>query len=472
MCKNSHLKMRFINREQELSLLEAEYSRDGASFVVIYGRRRTGKTTLIQQFIKNKPLKVYLFANEEAPFQQINRFKNIIAQIYEDKFALSINFNSWHQLFEYLASKMTGSRNKLIFVIDEFQYLAQVDSAFPSILQQHWDSRLKFLNIMVILSGSQMSMMYRTVLNYSSPLYGRRTAQIKLLPFDLRNTQKFFGRELDFEQLLSIYAITGGVPKYLEFIDADQTINDIVYNNFFNKSAFLYNEARFLLEQEFDRSTNFFSLLKIIALGANKLSEISARLQMKATSVSRYLDILRDLQIIDRQVPVTENNPQKSKRGIYRIKDYYLRFWFAFVYPYENYLEIGNSRYLMDNFTRKFQLYLSQIFEEQARLLALDYVPFPVQKIGRYWDKNVEIDIVAFNEDTSQIAFGECKWQNRPVGRNVLIDLIKKASQVQWHSGNRQEYFLVFSKTGFTGAAKAFAAERNIKLISSAELKL
>jgi len=464
--------MKFIDREKEISLLEAEYRRSGSSFTIIYGRRRTGKTTLIQHFIKDKTLKTYLFANEEAPLQQIERFKNLLADTFNDELTKSVIFSSWHQLFQYIEEKMVGARNKLVLVIDEFQYLAQIDSAFPSILQQHWDSKLKYLNIMLILSGSQMSMMYKTVLNYSSPLYGRRTAQIMLLPFNLAQTNKFFKPSLNFEQLLAIYAITGGIPKYLEFIDQRLDINDIVKNNFFNKSAFLYNEARFLLEQEFDRTTNFFSLLKIIALGANKLSEIGARMQMKSTSLSRYLDILRDLQIVERHVPVTEPNPQKSKRGIYRIKDYYIRFWFSFVFPFENYLEIGNIKYLHDNFTKKFDLYLSHVFEEQMQSLSLNFIPFPVQRIGKYWDKNIEIDIVGLNEDTGQIAFGECKWQNRPVGRTVLYDLISKTKHVSWYEHDRQEFFLVFSKSGFTSAAKEFAQEKNIKLISIADLEL
>ncbi len=465
--------MKFINRKIELSELQLEYDRQRASFVVIYGRRRVGKTALIQKFLSAKKNSVYFFANEETEYLQINRFKNLLCDFFGDEVYKSLNFTTWHQVFDYLSDKLANLHNKFILTIDEFPYLIKSNPAFASILQQYWDTKLKYQQIMLILSGSHLSMMYDSVLRYNAPLYGRRTLQIHLQPFSIEEFREFLPKRTDFEKILGFYAITGGIPKYIEELDVSKSVGYNVKHFFFRKNALLYNEARFLLEQEFDKMTNFFSILKIIAQGAHKISEIAARLQMKSTHIGKYIDILRNLGIVERQVPVTEKDFSKSKKGLYFISDYYLRFWFSFVFPYENYLQINNLELASSHFKQNFNLFLAQIFEEQIVYLALKYIPFAVQKIGRYWDKNTEIDFVAINEQEKQIAFGECKWTNQLVNTKVITELYEKSKNVEWNKNNRKEFFYVFSKKGFTKQVlNKFAGKQDIFLISGKDLFL
>ena len=436
--------MKFIDRKREMSTLEKEYNREN-SFVVLYGRRRTGKTTLIKEFIKDKN-SFYFFADKQNESLQINRFKNQLAEHFKDEFLKKIEINDWDTIFDYFISKIGDE--KFVLVIDEFQYLCLMNKGFSSIFQRIYDEKIADKNIMVILCGSLISMMYSEVLSYDSPLYGRRTAQIKLQPISFEYYKEFFDNKSK-RELIEFYSITGGIPKYILEFDRNKSPLWNIENNIFNKDNFLYSEPKFLLQEEINDLSRYFSILNSIALGNTKLSSICSHLGLNSSSMTSYITKLIDLDILEKEVPVTENI-ENGKKGLYKIKDNYLKFWFSYVYPYQSYLEIENLSYPLEKIKNEFNLWVSKIYEDLARetILNNSEIPFPIKKLGRWWNNNEEIDIVGLGDN--EIIFGECKWSNKKVGLSVLLSLKEKSKSVKWNNSSRKEYFILFSKEGFS----------------------
>lgn len=434
----------FVDREKELSILENEYKKDKFRFLVLYGRRRVGKTTLIKHFL-NKHKGIYFLATVENEALLIEKFKNIVADYFKDEFLKNISLNSFEQIFQYIANR----NEKLIIVIDEFQYLAKVNPAISSIFQKIIDEFLKNKNIFLILCGSIISLMYKETLSYSSPLYGRREANIKLSQLKFKYIKEFF--DIDEMIQIELYSILGGVPKYLEIFEYDKDILNSIAKNILDKDSFLYNEAFFLLQDEISEGVTYFSILEVIANGAHKLGEIASRLQKPVTNITSFMKKLIDLEIIYKDIPVTENH--KSKKGEYYIKDNFLRFYFSYVFPYRSQLEIGNIEFVLDRLRLTFNEFVGKTYEDLAREYVLNN--FNVIKCGRWWDKDTEIDILAIGDEFT--LFRECKWQNRKVTMKILKDLIEKSKKIEV---NDKKYIL-FSKKGFTEDLIEFAKKRD-----------
>jgi len=437
--------MKFINRKNEMKTLEKEFERE-SSFTVIYGRRRTGKTTLIKEFIKTKE-SFYFFADKQNEIIQIERFKKQLAIYFNDDLLDKIEIKDWDTLFSYLISKLPKDK-KFILVIDEFQYLCMTNKNFSSIFQRIYDEKLKDSNIMLILCGSLISMMYSEVLAYDSPLYGRRTAQIRLKPIKFDYYNEFF-TEKSHKELIEFYSITGGIPKYIQEFNKNRSPIWNIENNIFDNNNFLYSEPKFLLQEEINDLSRYFSIIQSIANGDTKMAAIATRLGLNSGSLSPYLSKLIDLDILEREVPVTENI-DNSKKSLYYIKDNYLAFWFNYVYPYQSYLEIENLKYPLEKISSTFDLWVSKAYERLCleSLIAHEEINFPISKVGRWWTKNEEIDVVGLGE--KEIIFGECKWSKKHVGLNVLFALKEKAKKVKWKNSSREEYFILFSKSGFS----------------------
>ena len=448
----------FINREKELESLNKEYKKKN-SFVVLYGRRRVGKTTLIKEFIKDKKV-FYFFADKQNENLQIERFKNQISERFKNEFLKKIEIKEWDTLFDYLLTKTQNE--KFVLVIDEFQYLCMINKNFSSIFQRIYDKKLKDKNIMIILCGSLISMIYSETLAYESPLYGRRTAQIKLQPIKFKYYNKFF-KNKSIQDLIELYSITGGIPKYILSLDRDKSALYNIENNILDKNNYLYSEPKFLLQEEVNDLSRYFSILNAISIGHTKMSAISSYLQINAGGLSPYISKLIDLDILEKEVPITENI-ENTKKVLYKIKDNYLKFWFSYVYPYQSYLEIENLTYIKNKIENEFDLYVSKIYEDLARESIWENINFPLFKVGRWWDKNTEIDIVALGED-NKIVFGECKYSNKQVGLNILNELKEKSKKVIWNNNKREEYYILFSKSGFSQDLIELAKkERNILL--------
>lgn len=452
----------FIDREQEMETLQNEYNRKGSSLVILYGRRRVGKTTLISEFIKNKNA-LFFLASEESEAQNRMEFKNKAAEFINSDLLRESSVSNWDTIFKTIMN--TEFKSKPIIVIDEFQYLGKANPAFPSVFQRIWEEILKDKSVMVILCGSLISMMVSQTLSYNSPLYGRRTAQIRLNQIPFRYYHEFFPEKSE-KDLIEMYSVTGGVPKYIQSFADSKDIYSAIQKGVLNKSSYLYDEPHFLLQQEVNEIGSYFSIIKAIAAGNSKLSAIASILEIKATSLTKYLKTLIDLDILEREVPITEENPEKSKKGLYKIKDYYIRFWFAFIYPNLSFIESGNTTIVMNKIKKSFiSNQVSFVYEDICRekmwkMNAEDKWPFHFTKIGRYWDSQTEIDIAAIDSDGNNLILGECKYWKEQVGINILNELEQKTMQVGWKKSERKVWYVLFSANGFTPELEQLAKTR------------
>lgn len=449
--------MKFLGREKEILDLEKEYARDGG-FVVIYGRRRIGKTTLIKQFIKSKTA-FYFLATKEVESQSMKRFAGVIARTTGNSVLQKAAFSDWLDLFQAVADYKPNE--KKVLVIDEFPYLVKVNDSFPSILQNAWDEILKDSNVMLILCGSLISMMKKHALSYESPLYGRRTAQMRIAPLPF--TTVYENQKLSFEEAAEQYSITGGVPKYMEFFSDGQPLYEQIKENVLSKNGFLYEEPNFLLTDEVQVLTNYFSIIKVIADGNHKLGMIAGILGLETSALTPYLKTLSELGFIEKQVPVTEKNAEKTRKGLYFISDNFLRFWFRYVYPYKGELELDNMQISLDELDKDFKekfvafAYKDICKEIFARLCSDKAIDFTPSKIGSYWlnDKsgNTQIDVMAVDTVNKRLFAGECKYHNQPVNADVYFELVKKvdnSSEIKSAFKGYTVIYGVFSKSGFT----------------------
>ena len=353
--------MDFIGRTSELATLNAELER-GSGFVVIYGRRRVGKTTLIKEFIKDKRA-FYFLATTESEAQSMKRFAGVLSRTTKNPMLSKVTFTDWLDLFQVVADHPD---EKKVLVIDEFPYLVKTNPDFPSILQNAWDEVLKDHNVMLILCGSLISMMKKHALAYDSPLYGRRTAQIRLMP--LQFTDVYEAQNLSFEQAVEQYAITGGVPKYMEFFQSDEPLVEQIRRVVLSKNGFLYEEPDFLLNEEVQTPINYFSVLKAISDGNHKLSKIGMTMEQDTSAITPYLKTLIDLGFVTKNVPITEKNPERSRKSLYYVSDNFIRFWFRYVYPFKGELELDNQQIVLDEMGKDFkQKFVAFAYESICR---------------------------------------------------------------------------------------------------------
>ena len=457
----------FINREKEKAFLESEYRKDIASFVVIYGRRRIGKTSLIKEFIKDKSA-LFFLATEESEAENRNVFKVKVSEYIGNPLLAQADVNSWEELFSYIVNDSTHDR-KLI-IIDEFQYIGKANRAFVSVLQKIWDTVLSDNNVMLILCGSLVNMMYSQTLSYDSPLYGRRTGQIKMKQIAFRYyPQLFADADLSERQLIESYAVTGGVPKYIETFEPYSDVYTAIERCVMSKESYLYEEPAFLLEKEVQDVGSYFSIIKTIASGKEKQSEIASALNVAQTNLPKHLKTLIDLDILEREVPATEDKPEKSKMGLYKIKDNYIRFWFRFIYPYRSYIEMDNIDFVMQKIKAGFvPNHAAFVYEDICRreympaLVAEGKWDFTPTRIGRWWDRSdTEIDVVAVDETTDNIIFGECKFTNEPMDVDVYYHLLEKAEKVDWKKQTRKSHYVLFSFNGYTDKLRQLAEEKD-----------
>ena len=450
--------MPFINREQELKTLNEKWQSGIAQFFIIYGKRRVGKTELIKQFIKDKPA-LYFLADKRTTADQLKELGQIVGTYFKDEILIKNGFGDWLEAFLYLKTKTADT--PLVLAIDEYPYLTENDKSTSSLFQKGWDEYLKNTNIFLILSGSSIAMMESETLNQSAPLFGRRTGQILVDPLNFSQSRKFFP-EKNFSDFLNIYTITGGMPAYLKQFVGGGELSEEIKKNIFIKTAFLYNEIEFTLKEELRETKNYLAILRAIALGKRKLSEIVNEVGLDKATTNKYISVLINLRLVEREVPITEDKPEKSRRGLYKISDNFFVFWFQYIFPYKSYLEMDNYDYVLgkmfngssyaDNVNSSFKNIVAQVYERVATELLTTWQNkmFAFERIGRYWDSEQEIDVVGLNSSEKKIIFGECKWTEKPVGTNIYEDLKNKTAKVEWNKGDRKEYYILFSKSGFT----------------------
>lgn len=453
----------FVNRKSELRYLEQKYNTRGAQFVVLYGRRRVGKTELVKEFLKTKP-GIYYLAEKLPEKLQLEKLSEKVIEFFRED--VIKRFEDWEMLFKYLARK----KERFVLVIDEFPYLIAKDPDFLTTFQKGWDEYLKDSGVFLILTGSSVSIMENSVLNYKSPLYGRRTGQMLLKPFRFESLNGFFGDRYSFEELLKIWGTLDGIPLYLKQFDKSLTYYENVKSKLFDPGEILFSEAEFLLNEELREPRNYFAILRAISLGKRKLGEIINETGIDKSSIMKYISVLNMLHIVEKEVPLGED-PHKSKKGLYKICDNYFRFYFRYIFYYKDLLSLGQVERVMSLLRKTENHFFSFTYENLAQSLlnkmVEGYAIYP--ESGRWWDRNVEIDVIGINREENKIIFGEVKWTEKPVGSNILRALIEKSNKKIWEKFSDRSYIL-FSKSGFTKELIEMARrDKNIFLVHGAE---
>jgi len=462
----------FYGRENELKELNGFYRKSGFKFIVVYGRRRVGKSTVIQRFIdKGKKPNISFMSLEQNNKLNLEAFSEAILARYGAAKNYLSSFDSWEKAFEYIAGQ-AGSR-KLVLFIDEYPYLANANKAISSILQKCADSVFKATNIMLILCGSSMSFMENQVLGAKSPLYGRRDGQFKIEPFDYYESAGFFESYSNEDKAIA-YGVAGGIPLYLNKLKTSGTVEEGIKNEFLKKNGTLYEEPRNLLLQELREPAVYNAIIKSIAGGATKANDIAAKAGEESKKVSKYLSTLIALHLVKKELPAMNT---QERNGLYRLSDNMFRFWYRFIMDNSMNIESGMADHVYkEKILPQLPEYMGFIFEDiciqymkrQNKAFAL---PLVFDSIGRWWGNNPlekreeEIDLLALSGKTA--IFGECKWKGA-VSTDVLNELRRKTEMFKQFD---KKYFFLFSKGGFSGGLKTIAAQdKSIRLITLDEI--
>ena len=436
--------MTFYDRGEELDTLTSAADSEGHSFVVLYGRRRVGKTELLKEFLRDRP-HLYYLAAQESETRQREKFVEQVATAFDDRVP---RIDAWPAALEYLGEHLADTPR--VVVIDEFPYLIDANDSLASYMQAFVDEQLMDTDAMLVLCGSSISVMETDVLGHDSPLYGRRTAQLDLQPFSFAEARAAI--DYEFADAVRSYAVTGGTPMYLTQFDYAESLADNIQTQVLTQSAVLSNEPEFLLRTEVRNPARYRSILEAIALGHTTPNEIAGATGIDQGPLSKYLATLRQLRLITREVPVTARQ-QKSKRSLYRIADAFLRFWFRYVEPNRSSITEAPDIVLEDTILPDLPTHVAVTFEavcQEAVWAAIRAGTLDrYAHVGRWWYGEDEIDIVGLAPNADRLLLGECKWTTEPVGHSLVSDLEAKAERVRWGSEDREVRYALFSKAGF-----------------------
>ncbi len=433
----------FVDRERELKFLEERYASGEPELLVIYGRRRIGKTALLLRFAQNKP-HIYFLATEKPSWDSVRDLKMLFADYLGDELFRLADIRDFETLFKEFFQRKGSER--IVLIIDEFPVLIEGYKPVVSIFQRLWDAFLsKRRDVFLVLCGSSIGMMETEVLGYRSPLYGRRTGQWMLREMDFFSVGGFFPN-YSTEDLVKVYSVVGGVPSYLASFDSRKTFEENLVENIFSKGGYLYEEAEILLKQELRKPANYFTILRAIAAGKESFGEIVNETELDKSLVSKYLSVLQSLNIVERELPTFSSIKAKTriKKGRYTITDNYFRFWFRFVYPNRGILESGNLESFVSQFKKEFNNYLGETFENICRKYILrKLIREPLLEVGRWWHKETEIDIVASN---NQLITAEISWASlsQKEAESTLQKLEAKTEKIE--STKKKHYILIAKK--------------------------
>lgn len=450
----------FVNREDELEELERAWSSGRAELLVIYGRRRIGKTSLIERFCRGRSY-VYLLVNFTDEARAVKDLVDQLLSQVELEFKPQVD--GFRDLYSLLC-KLAERRRRLILVIDEFQRLHEAGGV--TILQEFWDRGFSKTDVMLVLMGSSVGVMEDIGLSYSSPLYGRATKVVKLSPFKYRASRLFF-KSWSPEDRVRGYAVFGGVPGYLRLVDSSRSLKENIESLALRGNTMLREEPITMLTSELRDIDRYMAVLEAIAQGASTLGEVAGRVGMKTSDISKYVRVLeRQLDVVERYYPLLS---EERGRARYRLSDNYMAFWFRYVRPNLHLLELGLHERVLERVMSTIDEYTSRVFEDvalehMATLARAGEIAFT--KIGRWWRGGVEIDVVAVDEGASTAYFAECKWTSEPASRRDLYKLVSKSEEFPWRRGRRRDVYLLYSRSGFT-----FSGDSEVKLYSLNDLE-
>lgn len=458
----------FIGRERELQTLNSLYNSNRFEFAVIYGRRRVGKTALINEFTKDKDT-IFFTGIETTAKENLDNFSGCIME-YNTGIAADSTFSSFRSALEYVFELAKSKR--IVLVIDEYPYIARASKSLASTLQLLIDKNKNHSKLFLILCGSSMSYMEDHVLSYKAPLYGRRTAQLKIDPFDFFESCRRFKKLSDVDKALA-YGIVGGTPQYLIQFDDNLSIEDNIKNTHLNPSSFIFEEPGNLLKQEVREPATYNAIITAIATGSSKINEISNKVGANTSICATYIRNLIMLDIIKKESPYGEKTTRKT---IYTIKDNMFRFWYRFVPKNASIISHGAAELAYKRIEPELSSYMGGVFEEICKqylwkLLIDGKCPVNFSDIGRWWGTDSktksqeEIDIVGTAGDSA--LFGECKWTNEKIGTGILETLVERSNLFTY----KKKHFYLFAKNGFTKGCTDKSAEMdNVTLVTYADM--
>jgi AAA+ ATPase superfamily predicted ATPase len=456
--------MQFLNRTDEIATLESRWSSDSAEMLIIWGRRRVGKTELLARFVGGRR-GVLFEATAGTTADHLRDLSRVLGEAAQRPLLNEQPLSSWPAA---LAAIEEYATERTVVAFDEFQYLVQADSELPSLLARWWRERGRELPLVLVLSGSEVSFFERDILGHSSPLYGRRTGQMQLAPFTYRDAGLFVPEWSAVDRIRG-YGVWGGMPYYLDIIDPEKDLAANLLRTVLARDGILREEARLLLFQELNEPRLYFSALRSLAGGDTRVSEISNRIGTDTATVSRVLDTLLSLMLVRRVVPVTATLRARTKRTSWEIRDPYLRFWFRFVLPFEERLQRTEDqlRHLEGTIMPALDEFVSRpIFEN----IAQEYVRqrFDVADVGSWWAKvptgqgrdteTREVDVVGIRSDGSVAVLGSCKWSDAPMGVAEDTLLSRLEPYVGEVLSTEPPARVFFSRGGFDDALRALAA--------------
>ncbi|MFB6215967.1 MAG: ATP-binding protein [Candidatus Aenigmatarchaeota archaeon] len=446
----------FVNRDRELGWLENQCDENGLA--VLYGRRRVGKTALMEEVMKNREA-VYFLADQRPEEKNIEELQREMSDHVDEKLFRQADFDDWVELFREFTGRIDS---EIVIAIDEFPYLIEQNSSIPSIFQKIWDRILKDENVTLILCGSSVRMMETHVLEYESPLYGRRTGQWQLEPLKFKGFSEFYPGT-SFEEKLKFYTLLDGIPAYVLKTDPEKSFKWNLKNKILTKGTFLNEEAEFLLKQELRKPANYFAILQAIAEGSTRYGEIVNSTELNKSTVTKYLSNLQELHIVEKEYPVTQK--KEGRNALYRLSDNYYSFWFNTIYPNKGMIEQNKTGKLIDRAEEKIHHLTAESFEKVCRQFTAQ--SFDVEEVGRWWKNQHEIDVVGIEEQKNKLVLGEAKWKQSQVGKDLLKQLEDEAELVKWGGRDREIHYVLFSKSGFTQKLENEADQRdNLELFT------
>ncbi len=472
----------FIGREAELKFLQDKYTEEGGQLIVLYGRRRIGKTETLREFCKDKP-HIFFSCTQTTDRVQLRNFSNrmfkedIPAKNYISEFA------DWERAFRAILDLPYHDQKKLL-VIDEFPYMCRGNRSIPSILQNLWDTELRNDNVMLILCGSAMSFIEKELLSEKNPLYGRATGIYKMKEMGFYDAAKFFPDYSDQDKILA-YSVLGGIPHYLRQWNPELSVDENIKRNILTKGCILYSEVEFLLHQELRETPIYNSIIEAVALGSTKLNDISQKSLIEDTSkTSVYLKNLIELGIIEREFSVDAKIKEQanSSRGTYRLTDNFFRFWYSFGFANFSQLEDGDVDGVYEYVVKPaLHEFTSFAFEDICREFVREMqkkneLPFRYSKMGRWFGKSTvrdakaasgfrtaetEIDLLAISKSAEEYLVGECKFKGEPFSYSEYLDTLAKLSPLKEKA---KFYYALFSENGFDKKISDCATENKTYL--------
>ena len=459
-----------IGREKELEQIVNLEKKNNFEFLVMYGRRRVGKTTILQEFSEKRNV-IFYSAQEKNDSLNLRDFSKTIQKYFEGTYIAP--FPSWSDAFSYITQKT--KKERAILIIDEFPFMAGPNPSIKSMLQHEIDHHWKNQNIFLILCGSSVSFMLNEIMGYESPLYGRITSSMEVLPFDYLDGAKFFP-DYSIEDKIIAYGMLGGIPRYLNAFSADCSIQENLECQIIRNGAFLNDEPIMLLKTELREPNVYNSILEAIARGYNKVTEIADCIHEDKSKCSKYLLTLMAIRLVEKRVPCGE--PEESKKSIYVLTDNFYRFWYHYIFSNKSYYELLGEKDAAEEIMDTISEFIGLAFEDickqylicQAKFKKLPFVPF---YIGKWWGNNPairaqdDIDILAMNKKKTEGIFCECKFTNRPMPMEEYDDLV---TATKAFPENMKKHLMFISKGGFTAPVERRAAEEGAVLLTLEDL--